>query len=91
MLLCAVINDGITLVSLFQSNDITPPCRGVLASEIVLDGIGEHIGFALLVLLPVLLGCQDYSLRTIYLVDSVNHLVQRLQLFESFSVDVKEI
>ena len=33
---------------LFQSNNSTPSCRGVLAHEIVFDSIGEHIGFSLL-------------------------------------------
>ena len=79
-----------TLVILFQPYNITPSCSGVLAPEIVLDGVGEHIGFALLVL-SVLLSSKDYGLGPIHLVYPVYHLVQRLQLLESFGVDVKEI
>ena len=80
-----------TLVILFQPYNITPSCSGVLAPEIVLDGVGEHIGFALLVLLSVLLSSKDYGLGPIHLVYPVYQLVQRLQLLESFGVDVKEI
>ena len=78
-------------VILFQSNDVTPPCRGVLASEIVLDGICKDIRFPLLFFLSVLLGSKDYGLGPIDLVYPVNHLVQRLQLLKSFSVYVKKI
>lgn len=65
-----------TLVILFQPYNITPPCRGVLAPEIVLDGVGEHIGFALLVLLSVLLSSQYHRFRSIHFVYSVYHLIQ---------------
>ena len=55
------------------------------------DGVGKYVGFALLVLLSVLLGCQYHLLCSSHFVYPVNHLVQRLQLLKPFGVDVKEI
>ena len=40
---------------LFELYNITPSCCGVLALEIMLDGVGEYISLALAVLLGVLL------------------------------------
>ena len=47
---------------LFQFDDITPPCRGVFRFEVVLDGIGEDVGFAFAILLGVLLAADDDGL-----------------------------
>ncbi len=37
-----------------------------MALEVVLDGIGEHLGLPVLALLPVLLRCQHHSLGSVF-------------------------
>ena len=47
--------DSGRVVMLFQDDDVAPAGGGVLAAEVVFDGIGEHVGFSLSVRTGVLL------------------------------------
>ncbi len=76
---------------LFQLDDITPPCGGILAAKVMLDGVGKHLGFALGVALGVLLSTQNDGLRAVKPVDAVYHRIQRFQLLEPLGVDVKQV
>ena len=63
---------------LFQPQDVAPSCGGVLASELVLDGVGKDAGAALLVPGGILLSAYDDGLRAVDAVDAVHRLVQPL-------------
>ena len=75
--------------SLFQSNNITPSCCRILALEIMLDGIGEHLSFALAIFLGVLLGANHDSFRAITLIDTVYHLIQPVHFLNLLGIEVK--
>ena len=47
---------------LFQPQDVAPASGGVLAAELVLDGVSKDIGASVLVLGGVLLGAYDDGL-----------------------------
>ena len=49
------IQDYNFLLPLLQNNNVTPTGRWILTLEIMLDGIGKDISFALAILLSVLL------------------------------------
>lgn len=74
-----------------QLDDIAPSRCGVLAAEVMLDGIGEYISLAFALLLGVLLRAHDEGLGAVEAVDSVEHIVKRLQLVVLLGLDVKQI
>ena len=76
---------------LFELDDITPSCSGVLALEIVLDGVGENISLTLAVFLGILLGSEDDSLASMQSVNPIYYLIESLHFLELFSIDVEEI
>ena len=77
---------------LFQFDDIAPPCGGVFAFVIVLDGVGEDVGlYVFAVLLGVLLGADDDGLGAVAFVDAVYHLVELPELLDVFGIEVEEI
>ena len=47
----------------FQFDDVAPTGSGILALEVVLNGICEHVGLALAILLSVLLCSNDNGLE----------------------------
>ena len=75
--------------SLFQSNNITPSCCRVLALEVMLDGIGEHLSLALAILLSVLLCANHDGFRAITLIDTIYHLIQPVHFLNLFRIEVK--
>ena len=79
------------IILLFQFYDIAPPCGGVWGFEVVLDGIGEDVGFAFAILLGVLLAADDDGLGAVAFVDAVYHLVELPELLDVFGIEVEEI
>ena len=76
---------------LLQDDDVAPPRRGVLATEVVLDGIGEDVGLASAVLARVLLRAEDDRFGAVDFIDAVDDAVQAPHLLELFGVDVEKV
>ena len=74
---------------LLQPNDIAPSCGGILAPEVMLDGIGKDIGLALAALLRILLAAQYDCLAAIDLVDAVDDGIKAFHLLELFCIIVE--
>ena len=55
----------------------------------MLDGIGEHLSFALAIFLGVLLGANHDSFRAITLIDTVYHLIQPVHFLNLLGIEVK--
>ena len=72
-----------------QHDDVAPSRGGVLAAEIVFDGIGEGDGFA--VLAHVLLAAEDDGLRAVHLVDAVDDGIQAPHLLEMLGIGVEQV
>ena len=77
------------MVSALDLDDIRPTGGWILALEIMLDGIGENIGFTLTIFLRILLGTEDDSLASMHSVNPIYHLIKTLHFLELFSVDVE--
>ena len=72
--------------------DYIRPARGRIGTlEIMLDGIGKDIGFALAILFCILLGTEDDGLASMQSVNPIYHLIETLHLLELFGIDVEEI
>ena len=62
---------------LFQFNYVAPPCSGILASEVVLDGVGKDIYLSFAIFLRVLLCSQYDGLCALHTVNAVVTLSSR--------------
>ena len=74
---------------LFEFDNIAPPSSGVLALEIVLDGIGKYI--CLTVLLSVLLCAYYDCLRAVTSVNPINHSIQPLHLLNLLRINIEQV
>ena len=72
-----------------EADHVRPTCGRIGTLEIMLDGIGENICFALSVLSGVLLRTKHYSLASLHPVNPIYYFIKPLHLLKLFSVDVE--
>ena len=77
--------------TLFQPDDVAPTGGGVLAFEIVLDGIGKNLCLPLAILLRILPASYHNRLTPVQSVDSIHHGIQSLVLLYLFRIDVEQV
>lgn len=86
-----MVKSSNTVGCLFECDDVAPARGWIFASEVVLDGIGEGIGFSFSVFLGVLLASEHDGFRAVDFVDVVDDGIEAAHLLELLSVGVEEI
>ena len=61
---------------LFQFDDVTPSCRGILALVVVFNSVGKDVCLTLAVLLGVLLWTDDNGLGAMQAIDAIDDSIQ---------------
>ena len=78
-------------VCLFQDDDIAPAGSGILAAEVVFDGVGKDIRFAFAILSGVLLRAEYNGFGAVKAVDAIDHGVETTHLLKLFGIDVEQV